>query len=75
MGWIAFLMDMFRSGLDSLFTAQVCTWAGQPFCCTGLHMGWIAFLLHRFRHGLDSLFTAQVCTWAGQPFYCGTWAG
>ena len=58
MGWKAFLLHRFALGLESLFTAQVCTWAGKPFYCTGLHLGWKAFLLHRFAHGLDSLFTA-----------------
>ena len=69
MGWTAFLLHSFALGLDSLFTAQVCTWAGKPFYCIGLHMGCKAFLLHRFAHGLGSLLTAQVCTWAGKPFY------
>ena len=58
MGWKAFLLHRFALGLESLFTAQVCTWAGKPFYCTGLHLGWKAFLLHRFAHGLDSRFTA-----------------
>ena len=56
-------------GLDSLFTAQVCTWAGKPFYCTGLHMGWIAFLLHSFALGLESLFTAQVFTYRLTIFF------
>ena len=77
MGWTAFLQHRFAHGLDSLFIAQVCAWAGQPFYSTGLHMGWTAFLLHRFALGMESLFTTQVCTWAGEPVGCigSIWAG
>ena len=35
MGWKAFLQHRFAHGLESLFTAQVCTWAGEPVGCIG----------------------------------------